>query len=393
MTLKQYYIEEVSKQLPDGYRYCPVSTQDGYYDEYSIDPATLSLVERDPELPCALNTESGYTPRDWWRIYLHPADAKLYPFFYMIRTGSTPVKFYVVEHPETSTLFITDSLSIFHEREEYGIFNAARASRSWLWKGAFKSVFVVITDKAHSWAYNQLRRVVLEIVGANEYTADYIPVKSPQFYTIVGRSRGWIGVIVANGDNSIEIAHSSTHFVYHPTLIKSFSLEENPDVINDIWEYLSTAEARVIQKDPRNILLHYTNLSGKPEGYFMIGVRNNLFYDYHLPIEDTEDILDIFRKMSYLIDRKARIDLLNRNQRSIAATKVRSILQKHQNEYISFQDSIEAGNCEFGTREFQKQYFPRNKERVKVKTILKHPQIKKILNNPSFQRVVLWKWG
>lgn len=133
------------------------------------------------------------------------------------------------------------------------------------------------------------------------------------------------------------------------------------------------------------------------DNLFIICTKHeNKYYEYEL-------LIDYSKKLVYSIDDLINDGIKNINlkietdkqyllEKKEKLEKVKNLLAENQENILILQDSYNVGNCEYGTKNFIKQYFKEGLEEIKIADIINHDKINEILNNEQFLRVILSKF-
>lgn len=114
--------------------------------------------------------------------------------------------------------------------------------------------------------------------------------------------------------------------------------------------------------------------------------RNQIsVYSYHAgSLTDEKEMLKNAR-------RKAKRDWINSQKEKTDKEKIKRILEENPKETLRVEDSIKAGNCEVGTKNFRDEYFGSNREEVKFEEILNKDYFDEILENKDFRATIAYK--
>jgi hypothetical protein len=94
----------------------------------------------------------------------------------------------------------------------------------------------------------------------------------------------------------------------------------------------------------------------------------------------------------HALERKMIEDLRWAKSAEKLREEARELLLDNPTAYLTIADSVDAGNCEVGTKDFTKQFGIKG-DRIKVSTLLAHPQFKEMLNIQAFQKTVVHVFG
>jgi len=175
--------------------------------------------------------------------------------------------------------------------------------------------------------------------------------------------------------------------------------------------YNKTDKISLIKKDDKKNLLQrlgYTSKRYKKMGivydilvkdlnrfeYYIIAQTkmNRQWYEFEKIVSKIEFALNeekTLRSMFLRILEKINYDKKRQYEKQEEIKHVKSLLRKHSSEDLTIQDSIDAGNCEVGTRNFIKN-FNIKRDSLKCGTILK--SYPKMIEDYQFRRVVLKKF-
>ena len=396
--------QRVEEALPEDCMGVPVSTG----AIYGVDPFLGKLLFFKKGLFPAIDIDDGYCPRDRRRLIVHPTtDMLKYPPAFTIMSSETKkfVIFYVVKQHE-GPIFITDNLKIVIERCKTGyVYDVVRFTDAGEVPGLENRVYIIITDKEHLWAYHALRKTVILRAGVDADTEDKL-VSSPHWHILVRAGKGWTGIDRTSDRSWILTIRAATFFMYLPHTIRRLDARigfEDRILINEVESTLIGHQSPIF-KDNRNLVFYMYDLRGNIIGYYIISVRGKgerrFFYDYELDVEEVTKLAeagkDIIQYLIYKVDQKAREHQIMLATKDEQITQVKRLLEVHKDEYLTLQDSLDAGNCKPGTEAFVERFFGKEilaEGKIAIEAILKHDQVNKILRNSAFRQVVLHKYA
>lgn len=112
-------------------------------------------------------------------------------------------------------------------------------------------------------------------------------------------------------------------------------------------------------------------------------------YEYEVEIIDDMTVEEAAKLAFEGLNRKVKLDQedVTKVYRSVTATL--DLMQKHPEAILTFQDSIDVGNCEFGTTQFQEEFGLPNS--MSFKDILEHKDFDSIIKHSLFRKAVVAK--
>lgn len=198
------------------------------------------------------------------------------------------------------------------------------------------------------------------------------------------------------GDLKIKLLEHNKEFYYlimgkYGEVIKYFTklddvleyIGVNPIEVNDKKYYYYFDKASSYNDENIFNLIEYES----PNYEYQIKMSKNemLFNDIEIFIEKAIENIEIKKQK----DQEFEQYLLEKEQEK---EKVLNLLSFNKEKTLVLKDSYNVGNCEYGTKNFIKQYFKEGLEEIKIVDLLNHDRIEEIINNKQFLRVVLNKF-